>query len=110
MFSHGLDHHTCHLCSLCSAHGASGSSGPDAESELRRLTLDMLHASGQDYEVVLTSGATAAIKLVCVSDEAGLGRVGAGSDRGGGSKGLSATSCLAMHVTWCLHVHNHTRA
>ena len=34
------------------------------EAELRRQTLAMCHASGRDYEVILTSGATAALHLV----------------------------------------------
>ena len=41
-----------------------GNPSADAVEQLRRLTLQLCNASGQEYHVVFTSGATSALKLV----------------------------------------------
>eukprot|EP00798_Chlamydomonas_sp_ICE-L_P001441 gene1441-32815_t len=51
---------------FCNPHsaGVSWSESAVAEEELRRWTLDACNASSSEYEVVLTSGASAALKMV----------------------------------------------
>ncbi|EFJ48731.1 hypothetical protein VOLCADRAFT_40621, partial [Volvox carteri f. nagariensis] len=49
---------------LCNPHSAPASTSADAMSALRRDTLELLNADGRQYEVIITSGATAALKMV----------------------------------------------
>ncbi|MEW5316354.1 MAG: hypothetical protein WDW38_007733 [Sanguina aurantia] len=51
---------------FCNPHSQNGPGSASAEAEalLRLRTLQMCHASGQEYDVILTSGATASLKLV----------------------------------------------
>ncbi|GFR41888.1 hypothetical protein Agub_g2672, partial [Astrephomene gubernaculifera] len=52
---------------LCNPHSSSSSlTSPSSEAlaALRRETLDLLRADGRQYEVVLTSGATAGLRMV----------------------------------------------
>lgn len=56
-------HGSCRACCARSAHG-QGSPAADAETALRRATLALCNADSALYDVVLTTGATAALKLV----------------------------------------------
>ncbi|GIL77285.1 hypothetical protein Vretifemale_6749, partial [Volvox reticuliferus] len=62
---------------LCNPHSAPTSAAADAIAALRRATLELLHADGRQYEVIITSGATAALKMVaeCFPWRAGASRL-----------------------------------
>ncbi len=65
----------------------AGSLASQHRESLVRMTLDMCQASSQDYEVVFTSGATAAFKMV----------------RAAGCKLASEKSALLTYVSWQTH-------
>lgn len=87
----------------CSVGSSSSAAALEAEDALRSLTLELCNASGRDYEVVLTSGATGALRLVrvqslAVSEGARAYVTGVMGKRREESGQLCMHSCMQMAV------------